>query len=309
VAFDKTGTLTDGRVVVTDVLALEGTTTGGVLEVAAALESRSEHPIGRAIVDRARTDGFRVDPGEQFRALPGLGAEATVAAELALVGSHRFFEERRRCTPALHAQVETLEERGRTPVLVEHGGAALGVIGLAHQVRPDSRAAIQELRREGVDRIVLLTGDRASHAEIVRRHVGLDEVHADLLPAEKVDRLMALRARYGPVAMVGDGVNDSPALAAADVGIAMGAAGTAVALETADVALMADELAKLPFGVRLARAALANIRVNVGVALGLKLLFVGLAVSGLATLWLAVLADTGASLIVTANSLRLLRVR
>jgi Cd2+/Zn2+-exporting ATPase len=309
VAFDKTGTLTDGRVTVTDVLALDGTTTGGVLEVAAALESRSEHPIGRAIVDRARTGGVRVAPGQQFRALPGLGAEATVAAELALVGSHRLFEERRRCTPALHAHVEALEERGATPVLVEHGGAALGVIGLAHQIRSDSRTAIQELRREGVDRVVLLTGDRAPHAEVVRRHAGLDEAHADLLPAEKVDRLMALRARYGPVAMVGDGVNDAPALAAADVGIAMGAAGTAVALETADVALMADELGKLPYAVRLARAALANIRVNIGVALGLKLLFVGLAVSGLATLWLAVLADTGASLIVTANSLRLLRVR
>jgi Cd2+/Zn2+-exporting ATPase len=294
---------------VTDVLALEGMTRGEVLEVAAALESRSEHPIGRAIVSQARSDGFRVDPGEGFRALPGMGAEAMVAAEPALVGSHRLFEQRQRCTPALHARVEALEERGATPVLVELGGTALGVIGLAHEVRPGSREAVDALRREGVEHVVLLTGDLASNADAVRRAAGLDEACAELLPDDKVTHVARLRARHGAVAMVGDGVNDAPALAAADVGIAMAAAGTAVALETADVALMADDLGKLPYAVRLARAALANIRVNVAMALGLKLLFVALAVAGLATLWLAVLADTGASLLVTANSLRLLRVR
>jgi Cd2+/Zn2+-exporting ATPase len=309
VAFDKTGTLTNAGVMVTDVLALEGMTRGEVLEVAAALESRSEHPIGRAIVSQARSDGFRVDPGEGFRALPGMGAEAMVAAEPALVGSHRLFEQRQRCTPALHARVEALEERGATPVLVELGGTALGVIGLAHEVRPGSREAVDALRREGVEHVVLLTGDLASNADAVRRAAGLDEACAELLPDDKVTHVARLRARHGAVAMVGDGVNDAPALAAADVGIAMGAAGTAVALETADVALMADDLGKLPYAVRLARAALANIRVNVAMALGLKLLFVALAVAGLATLWLAVLADTGASLLVTANSLRLLRVR
>jgi Cd2+/Zn2+-exporting ATPase len=309
VAFDKTGTLTDGHIQVTDVVALDGGTSSGVLQVAAALESRSEHPIGRAIVDRARTDGFRVASGEGFRALPGMGAEAIVAEAPALVGSHRLFEDRGRCTPALHAQVEMLEGGGATPVLVEHDGTPLGVIGLAHHVRPHTRRAIEELRAEGVDRIVLLTGDRASSADLVRRSVGLDEAEADLLPEDKVAHVLQLRARYGPVAMVGDGINDAPALAAADVGIAMGAAGTAVALETADVALMADDLGKLPYAVRLARATLGTIRFNVGVALGLKLVFVALAVSGFATLWLAVLADTGASLLVTANSLRLLRVR
>jgi Cd2+/Zn2+-exporting ATPase len=205
--------------------------------------------------------------------------------------------------------VTVLEGDGATPVLVEHGGAPLGVIGLAHEVRPDSRPAVEQLRAEGVDHVVLLTGDHAANADLVRRDVGLDEAQADLSPGDKVGHIARLRARYGPVAMVGDGVNDAPALAAADVGIAMGVAGTAVALETADVALMADELGKLSYAVRLARATLSNIRVNVGLALGLKMLFVVLAVSGLATLWLAVLADTGASLIVTANSLRLLRLR
>ncbi len=309
VAFDKTGTLTDGRVRVTDVVALDGGTSGGVLTVAASLEARSEHPIGRAIVDRARLDGFRVTSGEAFRALPGLGAEAMVAAAPALVGSHRLFEDRGRCTPALHAEVESLEGGGATAVLVEHDGEPLGVIGLAHEVRADSRMAIEQLRREGVERIVLLTGDRAAAAEAVQRSIGLDEAQADLLPEEKVTHVTRLRARYGAVAMVGDGVNDAPALAAADVGIAMGAAGTAVALETADVALMADELDRLPYVLRLGRATLRNIRLNVAIALGLKLLFVALAVFGLATLWLAVLADTGATLLVTANSLRLLSVR
>ncbi len=309
VAFDKTGTLTDERVTVTDVLAVDGSTSEGVLGIAAALEWRSEHPIGRASVARARTEGFHVQPGEGFRALPGLGAEATVAAALALVGSHRLFEERRVCTPALHARVEALEGRGATPVLVEHGGTPLGVIGLAHQVRPEGRAAVDQLRAEGVDRVVLLTGDRAANADLVRESTGLDEAQADLLPGDKVDQIRRLQARHGVVAMVGDGINDAPALAAADVGIAMGVAGSAVALETADVALMADELGKVPYAIRLSRATLANIRANVAIALGLKLLFVALAVSGFATLWLAVLADTGASLVVTANSLRLLRVR
>ncbi len=308
-AFDKTGTLTDGRVTVTDVLAVEGASAGGVLAVAAALESRSEHPIGRAIVDRARRDGFRFGAGESFQALPGRGAEATVAAAPAIVGSHRLFEERRLCTPALHAQVEVLEGRGTTPVLVGHDGAPLGVIGLTHHVRPDSRRAVEQLRAEGIDWIVLLTGDGAASADLVRASAGLDEAYADLLPHDKMEHVARLRARHGPVAMVGDGVNDAPALAAADVGIAMGVAGTGVALETADVALMADELGKLPYALRLARATLANIRLNVAIALGLKIAFVALAVSGLATLWLAVLADTGASLLVTANSLRLLRVR
>jgi Cd2+/Zn2+-exporting ATPase len=309
VAFDKTGTLTDGQISVTDILALEGSTEHGVLRVAASLEARSEHPIGRAIVEHARVEGVAVSPGERYRALPGFGAEALVGAETAVVGNHRLFEQRQLCTPALHAQVTALEDRGTTPVLVGHAGAPLGVLTLSDQMRDTGRSAVQALRGQGVTRIVLLTGDRAGTAESVRSGVGLDEAHAELLPHEKVEHIMRLRATYGPVAMVGDGVNDAPALAAADVGIAMGVAGTDVALETADVALMTDDLQKLPYAVRLGRAALSNIRWNVGVALGLKLAFVGLAAAGAATLWMAVLADTGASLIVTANSLRLLRVR
>ncbi|HYN09365.1 MAG TPA: heavy metal translocating P-type ATPase [Vicinamibacterales bacterium] len=308
-AFDKTGTLTHNRVTVTDVLGVEGVSTSGVLAVAAALESRSEHPIGRAIVDRARMAGVVVAPGLAFRALPGLGAEATVAAAPAIIGSHRLFEERRLCTPSLHARIEEVEERGATPVLVSHAGAALGVIGLADRPRDAGREVVADLRLEGVDRVVLLTGDARTSADTVRRGAGLDEAHAGLLPGDKARALAKLRETYGPVAMVGDGVNDAPALAAADVGIAMGAAGSDVALETADVVLMSDDLTKLPYALRLSRATLRNIRTNLTIALTLKIAFVAMAAAGVATLWMAILADTGASLIVTANSLRLLRQR
>ncbi|MEO8070965.1 MAG: HAD-IC family P-type ATPase, partial [Acidobacteriota bacterium] len=199
--------------------------------------------------------------------------------------------------------------RGSTPVLVGDDGAALGVIGLADRLRANGRGAVTGLRDAGVEHVVLLTGDSAASAAMIRDGVGLDAAHGSLLPQDKVDHVRRLRAAYGPVAMVGDGVNDAPAMAASDVGIAMGVSGTGVALETADVALMTDDLNKLPYAFRLARATLANIRVNIGIAVGLKLAFVVLAASGVATLWMAVLADTGASILVTANSLRLLRVR
>jgi Cd2+/Zn2+-exporting ATPase len=309
VAFDKTGTLTHGHVTVTDVLGLDGASADSVLSVAAALESRSEHPIGRAIVRHARVAGLHVSPGAAFTALPGLGAEATVAEAPAIVGSHRLFEDRRLCTPALHACIDEVQGRGATPVIVGHAGTPLGVIGLTDQMRMGGRDAVSSLRHTGVDRVVLLTGDLRANAERALAGAGLDEAHAELLPAQKVAAIQALRDEYGPVAMVGDGINDAPALAAADVGIAMGAAGSDVALETADVVLMSDDLSRLPFALRLGRATLANIRQNVTIALSLKLAFVVLAAIGLATMWMAIVADTGASLIVTANSLRLLRQR
>jgi Cd2+/Zn2+-exporting ATPase len=217
VAFDKTGTLTYGHIAVTDVLGLNGTPADSVLAVAAALELRSEHPIGRAIVHHARIAGLDVEPGASFRALPGLGAEATVAEVPAIVGSHRLFEDRQLCTPALHACIDEVEGRGATPVLVGHAGSALGVIGLSDSMRTDGRNAVSDLRTSGIDRVVLLTGDVKASAERALAGVGLDEAHAELLPAQKVEAIQALRDRYGAVAMVGDGINDAPALAA-DVG-------------------------------------------------------------------------------------------
>jgi Cd2+/Zn2+-exporting ATPase len=248
-----------------------------------------------------------VVPGRDYRALPGLGAEAHVHDRLAVVGSHRLFEERQLCTPALHDHLDRVTERGGTAVLVSHDGAAVGVIGLADRLRGEGRDVVAGLRDAGVEHVILLSGDHERNVEEVRATLGVDDAYGDLLPADKAALVDTLRRRYGVTAMVGDGINDAPALAAADVGIAMGLAGTDVAVEAADVALMSDDLTKLPYALRLGRATLANIRTNVAVALGLKLAFVALAVTGIATLWMAILADTGASLLVTANGLRLLR--
>jgi Cd2+/Zn2+-exporting ATPase len=309
VAFDKTGTLTHGRVRVTDVFGVDGASDFGVLSVAAALESRSEHPIGRAIVSRALAHGLQIAPGEGYRALPGLGAEAQVAELPAIIGNHRLFEERQLCTASLHDRLDHVTGRGGTAVLVGHDGSALGVIGLSDEMRLGGPEAIDQLRAQGVRRVVLLSGDTQRNTDAAMASSGVDEAHADLMPAEKAEWVARLREQYGPVAMVGDGINDAPALAAADVGIAMGVAGTDVAIETADVALMSDDLNNVPFALRLGRLSLNNIRVNVGIALGLKVAFVAMAAMGIATLWMAIVADTGASLLVTANGLRLLAAR
>ena len=185
----------------------------------------------------------------------------------------------------------------------------IGIIGLADELRPGARDAVSRLRREGVSHVIMLTGDNLNTARAIAAQTGVDEFHAELLPEDKVRAIDALRRAHGPVAMVGDGVNDAPALAAADVGIAMGAAGTDAALETADVALMADDLSKLPYLRRLGRATVRNVRANIAFSLALKAVFLALAVAGVATLWMAVVADMGASLLVIANGLRLLRIR
>ena len=306
VAFDKTGTLTKGIPQVVNVVPLNGVSPAEILRIAATLESRSEHPIGRAIVAHALSEGMNVKSGDGLQSLPGRGAEGLVDGEATLVGNHRLFEERGLCTPAIHSRLETLGRQGRTAVLVARRGQMIGVIELADGRRESGRDAVELLRRQGIAHVVMLTGDNQATADAIARGLGIDEVRAELLPEDKVVAVEQLRRAYGPVAMVGDGVNDAPALAAADVGIAMGAAGTDVALETADVALMADELLKIPYTIRLGRATLRNIKVNVSIALSLKALFLAMAVVGASTLWMAVLADTGASLIVIANGLRLL---
>ena len=306
VAFDKTGTLTRGHPEVVDVISVNGVVPAEILRLAAAVEARSEHPVARAILRRAQHDDSPLPAGEGFRALPGLGAEASVGGEHVLVGNHRLFEERALCSPAIDRQLDELGRAGRTAVLVARGGRTVGIIGVADAIRDSGRAAVSHLRQGGIERVVMLTGDNAQTAAAIGSALGVDEWRAELLPADKVAAIEDLKRRYGAVAMVGDGVNDAPALAAADVGIAMGAAGTDAALETADVALMADELLAVPYFLRLGRATVRNIRTNIAVALGLKALFLGLAIAGAATLWMAVAADMGASLLVIANGLRLL---
>ncbi|RPI55972.1 MAG: cadmium-translocating P-type ATPase [Acidobacteria bacterium] len=307
VAFDKTGTLTKGSPHVVEVVPLNDTAEDEILEIAAGLEARSEHPVGRAILARAVESGIALPESAEFHSIPGRGAEAVVAGQHALVGNHRLIEERGLCNAAIHARLDRLAMSGRTAVLVARPERPLGIIALADRPRESARDAIEMLRRQGVERVVMLTGDNHASADALAQDLGVDEIHADLLPHDKVEAVLKLRERYGTVAMVGDGVNDAPALAAADVGIAMGVAGTDVALETADVALMADDLLKIPFAIRLGRATLRNIRMNVALSLGLKAVFLALAVVGSATLWMAVAADMGASLLVIANGMRLLR--
>jgi Cd2+/Zn2+-exporting ATPase len=278
-----------------------------VLHAAASLEARSEHPIGRAIVARAVADRVSLAPVTAFQSLPGRGAEALVDGDRVLVGSHRLFEERGMCSDAVESALDTLAARGCSTVVVGGKGQVVGVIGVADEPRESARDAIDLLRSHGIQHVALLTGDHEPAARTLARSLGLDSFRADLLPEDKVAGVEALRARHGTILMVGDGVNDAPALAAADVGIAMGVAGTDAALETADVALMADELLKIPYTLRLSRATARNIRANIVFSIGLKAIFLVMAITGTATLWMAVAADMGASLVVIANALRLLR--
>ncbi len=306
-AFDKTGTLTHGHPEVVEVIALNGAAPEAIVAMAASVEQRSTHPIAEAIVRHAAAAASPIPPGERVQALSGRGAEGQVGGAHVLLGNHRLFEERRLCSSALHPRLEALALAGRTAVLVARDGETIGIIALADRPREGGRDTLELLRRQGIESIVLLTGDSAATAQALARAVGVDEVRAELLPEDKVTAVEDLRRRYGAVAMVGDGINDAPALATADIGIAMGAAGSDVALETADVALMADELLKIPYAIRLSRAAVRNIQVNLGISLVMKAAFVVAAVAGVATLWMAVLADTGASVLVVANALRLLR--
>jgi Cd2+/Zn2+-exporting ATPase len=223
------------------------------------------------------------------------------------VGSHRLFEERGMCSIAAEQALDRLAANGAATVMVGADGRTVGIIGVADEPREAACGAIETLRSQGIEHIAVLTGDHEPAARALAERLGLDAWRANLLPEDKVAAVRELQSRFGALAMVGDGVNDAPALASADVGIAMGVAGTDAALETADVALMSDELVKIPYAIRLSRATSRNIRANIAFSLILKAAFLVLAVAGIASLWIAVIADTGASLIVVANALRLLR--
>jgi Cd2+/Zn2+-exporting ATPase len=307
VAFDKTGTLTHGTPAVVDVHASAPWSRAEVLRLAASVESRSEHPIGRAIRRVARDEGLETPACDAYQALPGRGASAVVEGVPVVVGSRRLFEERGWHLAELDAAAAAVAGDDRTLVLVAADGRPAGAISVADVPRQSGREAIGLLRRAGIPHVAMLTGDDASTAARIGAAMDVADVRAGLLPKDKLAAVRDLKAAYGTVAMVGDGVNDAPALAAADVGIAMGVAGSDAALETADVALMSDELLRIPYAVRLSRSTVRNIQVNIAVALGLKAVFLVLAALGLATLWMAVVAEMGASLLVIANGLRLLR--
>ncbi len=307
VAFDKTGTLTRGAPEVVDVVALDDIGATSIVGLAAAVEQRSTHPIAQAILDHAAASQVPAAPAAGVASISGLGAEGLVAGSRVVLGNHRLFEERRLCSSSVHEHLDRVTAAGRTAVLVARDDRPIGIIAVSDQPRAAGREAVELLRQHGIESIVMLTGDSRTTAARMGAALGVDEVRAELLPEDKVTAVEELRRKYGAVAMVGDGINDAPALATADVGIVMGAAGSDAALESADVALMADELLKIPYALRLSRKTLRNIKANLAISIVLKAAFVVAAIAGVATLWMAVVADTGASIIVIANALRLLR--
>jgi len=308
-SFDKTGTLTSGKPEVTDVIARPGTTSPEVLELAAAIEAQSEHPLGRAIVSLAHRRGIAFHGGEGFTALAGAGATAIVDGREAYAGNRQLFVDLGADLTDVGDAIAALESAGKTVIVVGWKDRGIGVIGVRDEPRPAAAAMVKRLRAMGMAPLVMLTGDNQGTAKAIAEQLGLDDYHPALLPGDKVDIVAQLANEHGGVAAVGDGVNDAPALVASTVGVAMGATGSDAALENADVALMGDDLAKLPFVVRLGRETLANIRQNVGISLAVKAALLALAVPGLLTLWLAVLGDVGVSLVVIANGMRLLAAR
>lgn len=308
VALDKTGTLTYGEPSVRRVVPFNGHTEAELLERAAAVESLSEHPLARAIVRHADDNGIAYESAGSYTTVPGKGAEATMDGRRFWVGNEAMAREFGNSTHAeVSVQAALYEERGNSVVMIGTDRHVCGLIALEDAIRPNTADAIRVLKRDGIEHVAMLTGDNHGTAEALASKAGVDEFHAEMLPQDKVHAVEALRQRFVHVAMVGDGINDAPAMAASSLGIAMGAAGADAAIETADVALMADDLTKVAWLIRHSRRTLRIVRQNVVLALGIKGVVMLLAICGVATLWLAVLSDMGASLLVIFNGLRLLR--
>lgn len=305
IALDKTGTITEGKPKLVESVLID-TTAGNeaaAYAIAASIAGRSDHPVSKAIVEGLKG---RQEEVTDFTALPGRGVQATLGGQAYVLGNHRLIEERGLCTPALEAELKRHEEAGRTVTLLASGQAVLALFAVADTIKESSQAAVAELRALGVVP-VMLTGDNAATAKTIGAHAGIDDVRGNLLPEEKLDAIKAMQQRYGAAAMTGDGINDAPALAQADIGFAMGGAGTDTAMEAADVVIMNDDLRRIPETIRLSRRAHAVLWQNITLALGIKGVFFVLAVFGSATMWMAVFADMGASLLVVANGLRLMR--
>lgn len=312
IAFDKTGTLTKGIPVVTDIVTFDGNE-NEVLAITAAIEKGSQHPLASAIMKKAEANGLNFNDiaVEELQSLTGKGIKARVKNEMYYVGSPNLFKE---ILPdgidnTITEKISTLQTQGKTVMIIGTENKILCLIAVADQIRETSKEVIYKLHQLGIKKTVMLTGDNKRTANVIGKEVGVSEIKADLLPEDKLTFIKELRENYQSVAMVGDGINDAPALAASTVGVAMGGAGTDTALETADIALMSDDLSKLPFTMNLSRKALGTIKQNIAFSLVVKALALLLVVPGWLTLWIAIFADMGATLIVTLNSLRLLKVK
>lgn len=307
-ALDKTGTLTEGKPVVTKIVPLNGHTEAELLERAAALEAHSNHPLALAILEAANEQQVSFQPADNYQIIQGKGATATLNGREFWLGSHRYLEERKEETREVHQQLEELSDSGQSVVVIGNESHVCGFIAMADRVRETSAEVIRNLHSAGIEQLVMLTGDNNGTAQAVAEEVGMDQVHAELLPEDKLRVIESLVEKYEHVAMVGDGVNDAPAMSRSSLGIAMGAAGSDVAIESADIALMTDDLTKIPWLIGHSHKALGIIRQNIVFALSIKILFVILMVLNHASLWAAIAADMGASLLVIFNGLRLLQL-
>ncbi|MCF6226237.1 MAG: heavy metal translocating P-type ATPase [Xanthomonadales bacterium] len=310
-AFDKTGTLTEGKFKLTDIVPINNTTVDDLLAITAAVEQQSNHPLALAIVDAAKQQGLSLPIADGLDNVPGQGIKSRVDGKPVLIGTLKLFRE-----TAGHSLddyvvqlVEQLENSGKTTMTVSHDGRFLGVLALADTPRAGVKDTLQQLLSLGIKKLVMLTGDNNAVAQQIAKKLGVTDVQAELMPEDKLRTIQELNKEYGAVAMTGDGVNDAPALATATVGIAMGGAGTAVALETADIALMADDLSKLPFAVGLSRASRRIIKQNLAISLGVIALLITTSVSGMLDLSWAIIVHEGSSIVVVLNALRLLRYR
>ncbi|WP_298866050.1 heavy metal translocating P-type ATPase [uncultured Gimesia sp.] len=308
-ALDKTGTLTRGKPVVTKCVPLNGHTETELLERAAALEAHSNHPLALAILDAAAERNIEYQPADSYQIIQGKGATALISGREFWLGSHRYLEERNEETAEVHQQLEELSNAGQSVVVIGNESHVCGFIALADRVRETSAEVINQLHQSGIERVAMLTGDNNGTAQAVADEVGIDAVFSELLPEDKVTAIESLVKEFQHVAMVGDGVNDAPAMSRSSLGIAMGAAGSDVAIESADIALMTDDLTKIPWLIRHSHRTLKIIRQNIIFALSIKVLFVVLMVLNHASLWAAIAADMGASLLVIFNGLRLLQTQ
>lgn len=311
IAFDKTGTLTKGVPTVTDIVTFDGNE-NELLTITAAIENGSQHPLASAIMRKAEENGlnFKGIVVEEFQSITGKGVKAQVNNEMYYVGSPNLFEEtlRNGIETSITENITRMQTQGKTVMVLGTEKEILSLIAVADEMRESSKEVISKLNHMGVE-TVMLTGDNQRTAEAIGKQVGVSDIKSDLLPEDKLNFIKKLREKHQSVAMVGDGVNDAPALAASSVGVAMGGAGTDTALETADIALMSDDLSKLPYTIKLSRKALVIIKQNITFSLAIKLVALLLVMPGWLTLWIAIFADMGATLLVTLNSLRLLRVK
>jgi Cd2+/Zn2+-exporting ATPase len=305
-ALDKTGTLTQGKPRQTDFQPIAGQDAGVVRAIAASLAARSDHPVSTAIARAAEEAGIKGHEVSAFKALPGRGVEGEIGGVTYRLGNYRMLQEFGLSGGVLEKALQDYEREGKTVVYLATASRVLGIFAVADTLRETSREAVAELHKLGV-KTVLLTGDNPHTAAAIASQVGIDEAKGNLLPEDKLRIVEEFSAKGAKVGMIGDGINDAPALARADVGIAMGAAGTDTAIETADVALMDDDLRKVPELLRLSKRTAAILKQNITLALGIKAVFIVMTVVGTATMWMAVFADMGASLLVVFNGMRLLR--